>query len=101
MTILRAVEVRTSLRLRVVPGASRPGIVGRHGDAWKVRVSAPAEAGHANEAVLDLLAAELNVPRRDLRLARGTTSRDKIVDLEGLDESSVDAKLTAALERKR
>ena len=39
--ILRAVKgPRTSLRLRVVPGAPRSGIVGRTADAWKVRIAA-------------------------------------------------------------
>ena len=55
----------TTLRLRVVPGATRSGVVGRHGDAWKVRVSAPAEAGRANDAVLALLADVLGVVRRE------------------------------------
>lgn len=89
---------RTSLRLRVVPGAPRPGIVGRYGSAWKVRVNAPAEGGRANEAVLELLASALDVPRHDLRLAVGPSSRDKVVTLEGLTGDIVDARLSAAAE---
>ena len=79
-----------------MPGASRPGVVGRHGDAWKLRVSAPAEAGRANEAVLDLLAATLDVARRDLSLTAGQSSRDKVVLLEGLPSEVVEARLSAA-----
>ena len=87
---------RTSLRLRVVPGTARPGVVGRHGDAWKVRVSAPAEAGKANAAVLTLLADALDVPRRHLELTSGQASRDKVVALEGLSGEAAEARLTAA-----
>jgi uncharacterized protein (TIGR00251 family) len=76
----------TRLRLRVVPGSSSPGIVGRHGDAWKVRVSAPPEHGRANDAVLDLLAATLSVPRRHVTLVTGHGARDKVVELEGIEE---------------
>ena len=79
-----------------MPGASRPGVVGRHGDAWKLRVSAPAEAGRANEAVLDLLAATLDVARRDLSLTAGQSSRDKVVLLEGLPSEVAEARLSAA-----
>jgi uncharacterized protein (TIGR00251 family) len=86
----------TRLRLRVVPGTSRPGVVGRHGDAWKVRVSAPAEEGKANEAVLDLLADALELPRRDLEITSGRGSRDKTVSLEGVSPDVVEARLTAA-----
>jgi hypothetical protein len=92
---------RTSLRLRVVPGASRPGIVGRHGDAWKVRVSAPPENGRANDAVLDLLARTLELPRRDLRLTAGSSSRDKLVVLEGVSEEAVETRLAASVGSRR
>jgi uncharacterized protein len=89
---------RTSLRLRVVPGATRPGVVGRHGDAWKVRVTAPAEAGKANAAVITLLAGALDVPRRRISLTSGHSSRDKVVALEGLSSEAADVLLTAAAE---
>lgn len=94
-------DPRTSLRLRVVPGANRPGIVGRHGDAWKVRVSAPPEHGRANDAVLDLLARTLDVPRRDVRLASGASSRDKVVVLEGMTDRAADKLLASAAEGRR
>jgi len=92
---------RTSLRLRVVPGARRPGIVGRHDDAWKVRVSAAPEAGKANEAVLDLLARTFDLPRRDLELTAGKASRDKVVVVEGLTSEAADDMLVAAVEQSR
>jgi uncharacterized protein YggU (UPF0235/DUF167 family) len=87
----------TRLRLRVVPGTTHPGIVGRLGDAWKVRVTAPPEAGRANEAVLTLLADALGVRRRGLVLASGHASRDKVVTLAGLMDEDVDARLAAAV----
>jgi uncharacterized protein (TIGR00251 family) len=94
-------DPRTSLRLRVVPGASRPGIVGRHGDAWKVRVTAPPEDGRANDAVLDLLARTFDLPRRDVRLATGASSRDKVVVLEGMTDDVAAELLAAAAEGRR
>ena len=94
-------DPRTSLRLRVVPGASRPGIVGRHGDAWKVRVGAAPERGRANDAVLDLLADTLELERRDLTLVSGASSRDKVVVLEGVSEDVVEARLAGVAEARR
>ena len=87
----------TSLRLRVVPGTTHPGVVGRLGDAWKVRVAAPPEGGRANEAVLTLLAEALGERRRDLALASGRASSDKVVTLSGLTNDDVDARLAAAV----
>ena len=86
----------TSLRLRVVPGATRPGIVGRHGDAWKVRVTAPPEAGKANDAVLLLVADVLGVPLRDVELASGQASRDKVIRLVGLTFEAADERMATA-----
>jgi uncharacterized protein len=85
----------TRLRLRVSPGASRSEVVGRHGERWKVRVAAPPESGKANEALLELLAARLDVPRSRLELAAGRGSRDKTVLVEGLGEADLDARLAA------
>jgi hypothetical protein len=86
----------TRVRLRVAPGATRPGVVGRHGEAWKVRVSAPPEGGRANEAVMRLLADALRVPREAVTLVSGHGGRDKIVELAGLRPSQAERRLTSA-----
>jgi uncharacterized protein YggU (UPF0235/DUF167 family) len=59
--------------------------VGRHGDALKVVVTAPPDQGRANDAILDLLARELAVPRRAVSLAGGASSRTKRVLIDGVD----------------
>jgi uncharacterized protein (TIGR00251 family) len=84
------------IRLRVSPGASRSEVVGRHGDAWKVRVRAAPERGRANAAVLALLAKTLDLPRGSLALVAGHADRDKIVELDGLDADEADRRLHAA-----
>jgi uncharacterized protein (TIGR00251 family) len=86
------------LRLRVSPGARRSEVVGRHGDAWKVRVAAAPERGAANEAVLDLLAATLGVERRRVTLIAGRTARDKVVEVDGLARADADRRLEAVVE---
>jgi uncharacterized protein (TIGR00251 family) len=91
---------RATLRLRVVPGARRSGVVGRHGEAWKVRVSAPADDGKANEAVLTLLAETLRLPRRDLELTAGFASRDKVVTLDGLTTETAETRLATVAEKQ-
>jgi uncharacterized protein (TIGR00251 family) len=86
----------TRLRLRVSPGAGRAAIVGRHGDAWKVRVTAPPEHGRANEAVLRLLADTLALPRASVALVSGHGGRDKVVELTGVEPGQIERRLTAA-----
>jgi uncharacterized protein len=93
----RGVAPTTRLRLRVSPGASRrPGVVGRHGEAWKVRVAAPPERGKANDAVLELLAETLALPRSSLAIVSGESSRNKVVELAGVEPDEIERRLAAA-----
>jgi uncharacterized protein len=86
----------TRLRLRVSPGAGRAAIVGRYGEGWKIRVTAPPEGGRANDAVLRLLAEALAVPRDALTLVSGRSGRDKIVELAGLGPALAERRLASA-----
>jgi uncharacterized protein (TIGR00251 family) len=85
-----------SLRLKVTPSASHDAVVGWQGDVLRVHVRAPAQRGKANDAVLRLLAAALGVERRRLRIVRGQTSRQKVLSVDGLDETEIRARLTSA-----
>jgi uncharacterized protein (TIGR00251 family) len=86
----------TRVRVRVSPGARRGGVAGRVGEVWKLRVTAPAEGGRANEAVLRLLAETADVPRRQVALVSGHTAREKVVELEGVEAAEVERRLTGA-----
>jgi uncharacterized protein len=88
--------VSTRVRLRVSPGANSAHVVGRHGEAWKVRVAAPPEGGRANEAVVRLLAETLSLPREAVTLVSGHGARDKIVQLTGLDPTQIERRLSSA-----
>ena len=86
----------TRLRLRVSRGARRSAVIGRHGAGWKVRVAAAPERGRANDAVVELLSATLDVPRPRVRLVSGASARDKIVELEGVTADEIDRRHDAA-----
>ena len=86
----------TRLQLRVAPGAARNAVVGRHGAAWKLRVTAAPEGGKANEAVVSLLAGALAVSAADVEIVSGHGSRDKIVALHRLDSQEIERRLAAA-----
>jgi uncharacterized protein len=93
--------VSTRLRVRVSPGAKHAGVVGPHGEGWKVHVAAPAEGGRANEALLRLLSETLSVPRDAVTLVSGYGARDKIVELAGLGPSQIERRLSSAARKER
>ncbi len=86
----------TTIELRVAPGARRAEIVGRHGEAWKVRVDAAPERGRANDAVIRLLSATLGVPEREISVLAGHTNRSKIICVQGVDAAEAERLLDAA-----
>jgi uncharacterized protein (TIGR00251 family) len=81
------------LRLRVAAGSRRPGIAGRHGEGWKVRVAQPPEDGRANAAVVALLASTLELPQGAVSIVSGHAARDKIVAVDGIDAAEADRRL--------
>jgi uncharacterized protein len=78
--------------VRVRPGARRTSVGGRwdgpRGAALLVTVSAQAEDGKANAAVLHALALAFGVRPRGLAIVAGERGRDKVVEL---DEPPADA----------
>ena len=72
-----------TLTLHIQPGAKRSEVAGLHGDALKVRLSAPPIEGRANEALLRFIADSFDVPLRQVELLRGAQSRQKMVRVEG------------------
>ena len=83
-----------AVNVKVVPGASRDRIVGRYGDGIKVQVSAPAEGGKANAAVVAVLAAALGLKVQQVRITKGHTQPRKAVEVDGLDAAAILARLS-------
>jgi uncharacterized protein (TIGR00251 family) len=76
-------ETATGLRIavRVQPRAARNRVVGLHGAALRVQVTAPPVDDAANEAVIGLLAEWLALPRRAVRITHGKRTRDKLIEV--------------------
>jgi uncharacterized protein YggU (UPF0235/DUF167 family) len=83
----------TRIALRVSPGGSEARVVGRHGDGWKVRVTAAPEDGKANQAVIRLLASALDLPERDVTLIAGHSARTKLFELSGIGAEETERRL--------
>jgi len=82
--------------VKVIPRASRNEIAGVEGEALRVRLTAPPVEGAANAALLAFLAEVLGVPKRDVRLVSGQTSRRKVVAVAGLTAEEVQERLNRA-----
>lgn len=67
------------------PGAKVTRVMGEHGGRLKMALNAPAVDNKANEALVAWLSERLSVPRRQVEIVSGQTSRQKRVVVRGLD----------------
>ena len=65
----------------VKPKARKPEIVKISPENYRIAVREPAQNGQANEAVINLLAEHLNIPKSKLKIVRGVSSRHKLIEI--------------------
>ena len=82
------------LTLHIQPGAKRTEVAGLHGDALKIRLAAPPVDGKANEALIAYLAKTLGVPKSNVELVAGQSSRAKRVRIAGIPAALAATRLT-------
>jgi uncharacterized protein len=86
----------TIVAVFVQPRASRDAVVGIHGSALKVKVSAPALEGRANRAVERLLADRLDISSAAVKVVSGASSRSKRIEIRDLEPATVARRLERA-----
>lgn len=80
------------IQVRVLPRSSKNALEWEQG-TLKARLTAPPVDGAANEALIALLAERLGVPKRSIRLVRGATGRQKIVEIDGMSREAIEQAL--------
>ena len=97
---MKLVEKDGAVRFEVhaKPRAKKSKLVGERGDAVEIALAAPPVDGAANEELVRIVAKVLAVPRRDVELVRGDTSRAKLVAVRGLSAGEIEARLRAAFD---
>jgi uncharacterized protein (TIGR00251 family) len=82
-----------ALPIRAIPNAPRSEVIGWLGGSLKVKIHAPPLEGRANDALCEFLAGKLGIPRRNVTVLRGDTSRQKLIHIAGLTLENVKARL--------
>jgi hypothetical protein len=89
------------ITIKAHPRAKRSAVAGRLGAAWKLDLAAPPAEGKANEECVRFLAELAGIPRSRVRVVSGATARTKIVEVEGMAQEELEARLAAAEKRAR
>ena len=84
---------KSKISVRVRAGAHRDEVVGVRDKVLLVRVAAPAHEGRANRALCRLLAKRLAVAPSRVVIVRGQRSREKLVEVDGIEQATADRAL--------
>jgi hypothetical protein len=87
------------IEVRAKPRAKKSRILGWREGSLSVALAAPPIDGAANDELVRLLSDVLGVPKRQIVLMRGESSRTKLVDLVDVDPAAVRALLEEAAAR--
>jgi uncharacterized protein len=79
--------------VKVRARAKQSAFTGRFGEAYKLDLAAPPVDGKANEECVRLVAELAQVPRSRVRIVTGLTSRMKVVEIDGMDQSELERRL--------
>ena len=74
-----------TIKIKVEPRSSRKGISGVMGETLKIRVNSPPVGGAANEELIDILSEEFGIRKTAIKIVRGNSSKDKVVEVVGID----------------
>ena len=93
MIDVKEAEGGATFAVKASAGGKRNAVVGVHGEALKVAVSAPRDKGRANEALVEVIAEALGVPKKSVALIKGETSTDKRFMVAGMNAAALRKKL--------
>jgi uncharacterized protein (TIGR00251 family) len=91
--LVTATRSGVRLAVRVIPRSPKSSLAGVRDGRLLVRVTAPPVDSAANDAVIELVARALGVPKRDVALVGGATARNKTLEIVGLSAADVVRKI--------
>jgi len=89
--VLRISELpdRIRIEIKVQPRSSKNQVAGEQDGALKIKLTAPPVDGEANQALIKYLSTWLKIPKKNITLLKGETSRHKLVEIKGIDKNSL------------
>lgn len=90
---INACEGGARFSVHVKPRASRSKILGVKEGALEIAVAAPPVDGAANAEVCELLASALGTAKRNVTIAKGDSSRTKLIEVHEVPVSEIATRL--------
>ena len=81
------------IKVYVQPRASKSEVVGMHGEAVRIRLTAPPVDDAANDALIAFVAERLGIAKRCVRIVAGRSSRQKLIEIAEVTADSAVSRL--------
>ena len=78
------------IKVKVIPRSSRTQILGKEGDAYRVKLTSPPVDGQANKALIELLSKKLGVAKANIEIIAGKHSKLKTIRVYGVQNTAFD-----------
>lgn len=73
----------TILNCRVLPRSSRNEVVGMMADGTlKIKLTSAPVDNKANESLIELLSGHFQIPKSQIKIVRGRTSKNKMIEIQ-------------------
>ncbi len=86
-------EEGAAFAVHVIPKSIKNEVVGKHGDALKIRLTASTAKGIANDKLIDFISKKLNLEPSKIEIAAGRESQEKMVVVVGMTPAQVESLL--------
>ena len=86
-------EEGAAFAVHIVPKSVKNEVVGKHGDALKIKLITTNVGGIANDTLINFLAQKLNIERNKVEIAAGLASAEKMIVVVGLTPTEVENRL--------
>ena len=93
-------EEQAKLNIRVQPGARKNMVSGYTDGVFNRKITTRPEKGKANESLIKYLSDTLGTAKSNIMIQKGTTSRNKLIMIQGISTTNAVSRLTKSIGRK-
>jgi uncharacterized protein (TIGR00251 family) len=86
-------EEGAAFAVHIVPKSAKNEVIGKHGDALKIRLISTSVSGTANDTLINFLSQKLNIERAKIEIAAGQASAEKMIVVVGLTPTEVENRM--------
>ena len=93
-------EEQAKLNIRVQPGARKNMVSGYTDGIFNIKITTRPEKGKANESLIEYLSDTLGTAKSNIMIQKGTTSRNKLIMIQGISTTNAVSRLRKSIDRK-